>query len=482
MSFVEVTAAISTMRAMQVDLGVAPADLSWVSSTYTLVVAAGVLSGGAFGERFGRRRVFLTGVAALAAGSLVVAAGDGYAQVLAGRAISGVGGALVLPTSLALITTSFTDPRERGRRISVWVSVSGFGLALGPLIGGGLLEAYGWHAVYLVNAVLAVATVCVTLYAVPETRIPGRPLDLPGQVLAVVGLGALVGGVAVGGRIGYGDPRIVTALVVAAAALAALVAVERRAPVPMLDVRMMRSAPYAAVLVVAAAGLFGFVGVTFLEVQFLQRVQGADALETGLRLLAAMAAFVLSTAVASRLGVRVGAARLLVLGTLVTGLAGFVLLLQEPGGPYAVTAAGLVLVGLGSGLVIAPSTAAALAVVPPHSAPAASSAVTAFRQVGSVLATAVLGAVLSVRFLGELPAELAAAGVPPRVADAVLDKAVTGSDGGAAVPAGVDSALAHAFTDGFHAGMLVVSGVCFAAAALAAVFLVRRPPSAPASG
>ncbi|MEV5275978.1 MFS transporter [Streptomyces werraensis] len=131
MSFIEVTAAISTLRAMQVDLGVAPADLSWVSSTYTLVVAAGVLSGGAFGERYGRRRVFLLGVAALAAGSLAVAVSDGFAQVLAGRALSGVGGALVLPTSLALITTSFTDPRERGHRISVWVSVSGLGLA-GP--------------------------------------------------------------------------------------------------------------------------------------------------------------------------------------------------------------------------------------------------------------------------------------------------------------------------------------------------------------
>ncbi|MEV5155735.1 MFS transporter [Streptomyces werraensis] len=477
MSFIEVTAAISTLRAMQVDLGVAPADLSWVSSTYTLVVAAGVLSGGAFGERYGRRRVFLLGVAALAAGSLVVAVSDGFAQVLAGRALSGVGGALVLPTSLALITTSFTDPRERGRKISVWVSVSGFGLALGPLIGGALLDASGWHAVYLVNAVLAVATVAVTLYAVPESRVPGRPLDWPGQVLAVAGLGCLVTGVAVGGRAGYGDPRVVAALVAAVAALTALAVVEARVPVPMLNVRMMRSAPYTAALVVAAAGLFAFVGVTFLEVQFLQRVQGADALDTGVRLLAAMAAFVLSTALASRLAGRLGAARLLVAGCALTGVAGLVLLLQRPDSPYGVTAAGLVLAGLGSGLVVAPSTTAALAVVPPPAAPAASSAVTAFRQVGSVLATAALGAVLSLRFLDALPAELDAAQVPSAVADVVLERAGSGSDGAGSAPAAVHTAVGRAFTDGVHAGMLVISAVSFAAAVLAALFLLRRRPA-----
>ncbi|MGW2126947.1 MFS transporter, partial [Streptomyces sp. NPDC001758] len=479
MSFIEVTAAISTLRAMQIDLHVATADLSWISSTYTLVVAAGVLSGGAFGERFGRRRVFLIGVAALAAGSLVVAASDSYPQVLVGRALSGIGGALVLPTSLAFITTSFTDPRERGRKISVWVSVSGFGLALGPLIGGSLLELSNWHAVYLVNAVLAVVTVAVTLFAVAETRIPGRPLDWPGQFLAVIGLGTLVGGIAVGGRVGYGTTGVIALLVTAVVALVALIVVELRTPTPMLNVRIMRAAPYLTALIVAAAGLFSFVGVTFLEVQFLQRVQGAAPLETGVRLLAVMGAFVLSTAAASRLGARIAPAKLLVAGTFITGIATLVLLLQGPDSSYLVTAPGLVLVGLGSGLVIAPSTSAALAVVAPQSAPAASSAVTAFRQVGSVLATAALGAVLSINFIDELPGELAGAGVPSRIAGAVVDGATTGTGGTGPLPPGVGSAIGVAFTDGVHIAMLVISGVSFASALLAAAFLVRRPSTRP---
>lgn len=481
MCFIEVTAAISTLRAMQVDLHIAPADLSWVSSLYALVVAAVVLSGGAFGERFGRRRVFLTGVVALAFGSLVVAFAGTYAQVLVGRGISGLGGALVLPTSLAFITVFFTDPREREKKISVWVSVSGFGLALGPIIGGTLLHLWNWHAVYMVNSVLAVPTVVLTLAAVVETRIPGRSLDLSGQILAVAGLSCLVAGVAIGGRVGYGNTGVVGTLVVAAAALLGLVFVEWRAPVPMLDIRMMRSVPYLVALVVSAAGLFGFVGVLYLEVQFLQRVQGQGPLETGVRLLAAMAAFVAATWAAGRLGARFGPARLLVAGTFLTGVAGLVLLLQEPDSPYALTAAGLALVGVGSGCVVAPSTTAAIAVVAPPRAPAASGAVTAFRQVGSVLATASLGSVLAIRFLAELPDELARAHVPAPVAQVVVDRASNGSGGGSLMPPGVRQAIGRAFTEGLHAGMLALSCVCFIAMALAALFLVPHAQPRPNS-
>ncbi|MFF9329331.1 MFS transporter [Streptomyces sp. NPDC014776] len=478
MSFIEVTAAISTLRALQVDMGVAPADLSWVSSTYTLVVAACVLSGGALGERFGRRRVFLTGVVLLAAGSLVVASAHGYPQVLVGRGISGLGGALVLPTSLALITTTFfVDLPRMLRYISVWVAVSGVGLAVGPLLGGTLLEVSGWRAVYLVNTPLAVVTVLVTLRAVAESRVPGRPLDLAGQLWAVLGLSALVYGIAVGGRAGYGDPVVAGVLVVAVAALAALVRTELRAPLPMLDVRMMRDGRYAAALCVAAAALFVFVGVVFLEVLFLQRVQGVGPLGTGVRLLPAMLAFVAATAGAQRLAGRVRAGRLLAAGSSLTTVAALVLLLQRAGGAYPVTGIGLVLAGLGSGLVVAPSTAAAFEVVPGEKMSAASSAVTAFRQVGSVLATAVLGAVLAVRFLDVLPARLAGRRVPPQVADRVVEVARTGGSAKGRSAQPITDAVASAFTAGVHSALWVVAGASCAAALLAALLLARRPPA-----
>ncbi|MFF3943895.1 MFS transporter [Streptomyces sp. NPDC001902] len=479
MSFIEVTAAISTLRALQVDMQVAPADLSWVSSTYTLVVAACVLSGGALGERYGRRRVFLTGVVALAAGSLVVATAGSFPQVLVGRAVSGVGGALVLPTSLAIITTTFfVDLPRMLRSITVWVSVSGLGLALGPLLGGALLDRFDWPAVYLVNTPLAVVTVAVTLYAVRESKVPDRPLDLPGQGLSVLGLGTLVYGIAVGGRAGYDDPVVVAALAVGVVSLVALVLVERRTDVPMLDVRMMGSVRVSAALVVAAAALFAFVGVIFLQVLFLQRVQAVAPMATGVRLLPAMVFFVLSTLVAQRIAGRVGAARLLAAGSLVTAAAAVVLVRQQPDSAYAITAVGLALVGLGSGLVVAPSTAAAFAVVQPAQMGAASNAVTAFRQIGSVLATSVLGAVLAVRFIGALPERLTAAHVPPPVADAVVAVARSGGSGSGRSAPAVTDAIGASFTVGIHTGLWVVAGVSFAAAVLAAVFLARKPAAA----
>ncbi|MFD9004700.1 MFS transporter [Streptomyces sp. NPDC059582] len=478
MSFIEVTAAISTLRALQVDMAVAPADLSWVSSTYTLVVAACVLSGGALGERFGRRRVFLTGAVLLAAGSLVVATAGAYPQVLVGRGISGLGGALVLPTSLAVITTTFfVDLPRMLRYIAIWVSVSGVGLAVGPLLGGLLLEWSSWRAVYLVNTPLAVVTVLVTLRAVPESKVPGRPLDLAGQLWAVLGLSTLVYGIAVGGRSGYDDPVVVAVLAVAAVSLTALVLTERRTAAPMLDVRMMRNARYTAALCVAAAALFVFVGVVFLEVLFLQRVRDFGPLGTGLRLLPAMLAFVAATATAQRLAGRVRAGRLLAGGSLLTTVAALVLLRQQADGGYAVTAVGLVLVGLGSGLVVAPSTAAAFEVVEGARMGAASSAVTAFRQVGSVLATAVLGAVLAVRFLGALPDRLAAHHLPaPVVAQVTAVARGGGSSSGRSTPPIADS-VREAFTAGVHSSLWVVAGVAFVAAVLASALLAGRRPA-----
>ncbi|MEU3252025.1 MFS transporter [Streptomyces sp. NPDC006997] len=478
MSFVEVTAAISTLRALQVDMGVAPADLSWVSSTYTLVVAACVLSGGALGERLGRHRVFLAGVALLAAGSLVVATADGYPQVLLGRGVSGLGGALVLPTSLALITTTFfVDLPRMVRYLAVWVSVSGIGLAVGPLLGGLLLDVSGWRAVYVVNTPLAVVTVLVTLRAVTESRVPDRPLDLAGQFWAVLGLSTLVYGIAVGGREGYDDPWVAGVLAVAAVALTALVVTEHRAAVPMLDVRMMRNARYTAALCVAAASLFVFVGVVFVEVLFLQRVRGSGPLDTGVRLLPAMLAFVAATFTAQRLAGRVRPGRLLALGSVVTAVAALVLLFQRPDGSYAVTALGLALVGSGSGLVVAPSTNAAFEVVDGALMGQASSAVTAFRQVGSVLATSVLGAVLALRFLGSLPGSLDERGVAGPVADRVVAVARDGGAGTAAVaPPRITGAVGDAFTSGVHGALWVVAGVACAAAVLAWTLLAARRP------
>lgn len=479
MSFIDVTATISTLNAIQNDLEVAPADLSWVSSTYTLVVAAGVLSGGALGEKFGLRRVFLIGVGCLVVGSLVVFTSDSFAQLLIGRGISGVGGALILPTSLAILVAAFVDESRRNMMIAIWATASGIGLAVGPLVGGLILEVSSWHSVYMTNAVLAVVTVAVTLYAVPETKIPGRPLDLAGQFLAISGLSCLIYGIAVGGRVGYGDPVVVVVLVIAAIALFLLVVVEANVATPMLDVRMMRSSAYSAALFVSAVGLFCFVGVMFLEVLFLQRVQDVDPVATGIRLLPAMASFVVGTAIAGGLSAKMNAAKLLLIGTVVAGASAIVLAQQQPESPVLLTTVGLVMLGLGSGFVVAPATAATISVVPPEQSSAASSAVTAFRQVGAVLGTATLGAVLAIRFIGDLPGRLSDAGVPDETAEAVVEVARAGGGGGP-VPPQVEQAIDAAFTTGVQTGMWIIAVISFTGSLATALFLLRAPAPAAA--
>ncbi|GAA4598116.1 MFS transporter [Actinoplanes octamycinicus] len=481
MSFVEVTAAIATLQPIQREYAVAPGDLSWVSSLYALVVAALVLSGGALGDRLGRRAVFLAGVGAMVAGDLVVATAGGFGQVLVGRAISGLGGALILPTSLAILVVTFANPAVRARMIAVWVSASGLGLALGPLLGALVVRGAGWHAAYLINLPVAVATVAVTWFAVTESRMPGRRLDVPGQLLAVAGLGSLVYGIAVGGRESYTEPMVAGALLLAVLCLAGFVLVERRRAAPMFDLALLREARPAVALLVAGIGLFGFVGVSYLQILYLQRVDGFDPLGAAVRLLALTLSFLVATVAVGALAGRIPAARLLLTGLLAAGAGALALLAEDPGSPYWRAALALGLTGLGCGLVVAPSTAAALAVVPPPRAPGASAAVTVFRQLGSVFGTAVLGAVLARRFAGELPDALRDAGVPAPAADAVTSAVAsgrTGSSGNAAIGDAIDAA----FTSGVHTALAVAAGTFLLGAALVAAVLLRpaRPAQSPA--
>jgi MFS family permease len=321
LAFLQITQTISALGAIQLDLGLSGAQLVWVPSAYTLAVATFVLSGGAVGDRWGRRSTYRAGIALTAAGAALVAASDGLIAVVAGQALAGVGAAAVLPNSLSILTATFTDPVRRARAIAVWIGASGVGLAVGPLLAGAVQRWFGWNAVFL--GTLPVAAVALMLTAaVPESRAPAHRLDRAGQVLAVVGLAALVFGLIEGGQQGYRTGAVLTAFAVAVLGLAGFVAVELRTPAPMFDVRLLARPAYSVALVVAAVGLFGFVGVTLLQVLFLQRVQGLTPWDSAVRLSAEMATFVLVTLLAGRLVPRTGPRRLLVGGSVLAGAGG----------------------------------------------------------------------------------------------------------------------------------------------------------------
>lgn len=472
-TFLLITASVSALAAIQDDLRVSPTGLVWIPSAYTLLVACLVMSAGTVGNLYGRKRAFLTGAAILIAGSLTVYVSTSVTGVIAGQLISGVGGALVLPNSLAILGAAFPDPHRRTEVVTMWAASSGIGLAVGPLIAGALMDHFHWHTVFLSTAVLAVVTMAVAAF-VTESRAPGGRLDIPGQILAVLGIAALVYALIEGGHEGYTAPRILVAWCVAAAALTGFVLVERAARAPMLDVSLFRSASFSAVMFVAAVSLFGFTGVAILSVLFYERVQHLSALDVAWRLLPFFGTYVVVAYAAGALIRRTGFKLPLTSGFLLGAGATAGFLTVGPDTPYSQVWWLYVLFGAACGMVAAPSTAAALVSVSHERAGMASGAVNAFRQVGSVTGSALLGALLAGRLRSRLPAELEAHGVPEGSRSAVEHAVSTGSAHGPA-PRSVTAAIGDAFTSGVHAGMVVVA-VVFLCAALASALLVHNRP------
>jgi EmrB/QacA subfamily drug resistance transporter len=472
MTFLEITATVSSLTAIQADLHLSPTDLVWVASAYTLPVASLILTAGTLGGLFGRKRVLSIGIAVLVLGSLVVAAAPGLTMVLLGQAVAGIGGALILPNSVAMLSVTFTDPHKRTEAIALWAASSGVGLAAGPIIGGMLLGHLDWHTVFLTNVVLGVVALSVVVTVVTESRHPGQRLDLPGLVLATLAVVSVVFAAIEGGHRGYGDPLVIGGFVTFAAATAAFLLAEYRSSAPMLEVRLFRSPSFSAVMVVAAVALFGFTGVTLLLVLFFQRVQGLTALDTGVRLLPQMGAFVLTSAATGRLIRRTGYTMPLTVGLTLGATASLYLTTAEPTTGYWRVGVALAAFGIGIGLVVAASTAAAMTSTGPEHAPMASGLVNTFRQVGAVLGTSVLGTVLASQSAAALPAALAHHGVTGADQQHAILAAAGGVHRGIA-SAQVSAGTAEAFTTGLHAGLFVNAAV-FALAALLAALVIRH--------
>ncbi|PIB07672.1 hypothetical protein B1C81_19380 [Streptomyces sp. HG99] len=396
--FLQTTQTIGTLGAVQDDLRVASADLVWVPSMYTLVVASCVLGAGALADRWGRRRVFLLGAAAMAAGGVVLVLAGNLAAVLAGQALAGLGGALITPSSLALVTHAVPDPRRRAGAIAAWAATSGLGLAIGPLTAGLALRWWTWHTAFWLNLVVAALAAAVALRYVEESRNPAQRLDWAGQLTAIGGLALMVFWLIDGGHHGYGSGRALAAVAAAVALLAAFVVIELRRAAPMVDLRLMRDPSYGASLVLAAIVLFGFVGLALLEVLWLQRVRGLSALEVGAQLLAEFGTFIAASVLAGVLVRRLGPRFLITVGLLLAGVGAALFARVDPGTTFGGYAVAFAVFGLGCGLANAPSTALAVGHVPHGREGEAGGTVNAARQIGAVLGTSVLGTLMTSRF------------------------------------------------------------------------------------
>ena len=416
------------LRDVQADLGAGVAELQGVVTAYTVALAALLLTGGTLADVAGRRRVLLAGLAVFSAASAACALAGTAEALIAARAVQGVGAALVLPGGLAVLAAAYPEPGPRARAVGIWAATGAAALVAGPVVGGLLVAASGWPAVFWVNLPLCALVAVVVTFA-PAGPPPSRDrrLDLPGQALAAVGLAAGTYAVVLAGRDGLGAP-VGLASVVAVVALVGFVAVERRSPDPVLPLALLRERQFVgATLGAFAASLAVFVLLVFLSL-FLQLVEQRDALPSAVRLLPLTVALVVVAPLAGRWAARRGARPPVVLGLVLSavgvGLAGVRLRQQLPDGELALL---LGLCGVGIGLTTAPVVTASLDAVARTRSGLAAASVNVARELGGVVAVAGLGALVVSRLGSDLTARLLGLGVPDERSSALVDALLRGA-------------------------------------------------------
>ncbi|OXM74659.1 MULTISPECIES: DHA2 family efflux MFS transporter permease subunit [Amycolatopsis] len=380
---------------MQERLHVGLSGLQWIVDAYVLLVAMLLLSGGVFADRFGRKRVFLAGVAVFTVASVVCALAPSIGWLIAGRVLQGVGAAALSPASLALLSAAYPVPAERVRAIGLWAGFSGIGLAAGPLAGGILVEAFSWPAIFLVNVPVGAVLLVVGMRVLGESRNPEAPaIDVPGTVLSVVGVGALTYGLIEGGSRGWTSPVILGSFAVAVVVLAGFVAVEARRAAPMLPLRLFRERLFTVSNTAMVVVGFALMGSSFFFSQFFVHVQGSSILVAGLRTLPATLGMVVVSPFAGRLAARYGFRVVVTSGLVLAGLGLLVLGFVDAGTGYGNVWWRLAMVGVGFALAMSPLTGAAIQAVSPREGGLASGISSTTRQIGAVLGVAVLGAVV----------------------------------------------------------------------------------------
>lgn len=388
--------------------------LQWTIDAYLLVLASLLMLSGSVADKVGRRRVFQIGLAIFTLGSLACSLAPSLGWLIAFRAFQAIGGSMLNPVAMSIITNVFTDPKERAQAIGIWGSVFGMSMALGPVIGGVLIDSVGWRGVFWVNIPVGIAAIILTAARVPESRAArARRLDPVGQVLVIVLLGTLSYGIIEGPTYGWGAARILACFAIAIISLAAFVWYEPRCAEPLVDLRFFRSRPFSGAAAMAISAMLTLGGFLFLMTLYLQDVRGYRALTAGLYLLPMALAMAASAPLAGRvIGARGGPRiPLVIAGIGITGGGLLLTGLTDSSSAWYILASDLVF-GIGLGWVNAPITNSAVSGMPRSQAGVASGIASTSRQIGTSLGVAVMGSVLAANLHGPMTAGFAAATRP----------------------------------------------------------------------
>ena len=435
---------------IQRDLHLSVAGLEWIVSSYILALAALLLAGGRLADVYGRRRIFLTGLAVFTLASLTAGLAGSGGVLITARTVQGVGAALMLPATLAILQHSFTDARERAAAIGIWGAAGALALALGPVIGGLISQHIHWGWIFLINVPVGAVTFALSLSSVDDSRVESasRRLDLPGVLSSTLGLTALTYALIEGQNRGWTSAAIIAAFAVSAVAAAVFLTVETRAANPMVSLAIFRSRQFSGGIGTMMIWSFGILGIYFFTSLYLQEILGFSPTKAGLAFTPMALCVVAVSIVAPQVSAAIGTHRTVALG--MAAMAGGLVLFARLGGGagFGSLMPGFVLFGAGTGLMIAPLTNAIMESAPAAQAGIASALLNASREVAGLLGVTVIGAVLRSREAASLR-------------------------GG--------SSAAQSFLDGYHTGLWVTIGLLAAGVALSYMAL-RHPAGDAASG
>ncbi len=383
------------LPSIKADLHASYATLEWTVSAYTLSLGVLLITGGRLGDIFGRRKVFLLGVVLFAASSAFIGFSQTDAWLIAGRASQGIGAALMLPATLSIITNTF-PPHERGKALGTWAGVSAMALAIGPVVGGYLVEYVSWQSIFFLNLPVAAGALAITLFATHESRdetvLP--KLDFAGIATITVGLGALTLALVEAHAWGWGSPANLALLAVSALGLVAFALVERRVRVPMVDFAFFRSKTFLGASLVAFIVSFAMLAMFFFVAIYMQTIEGYSPLEAGIRFLPTTLCIIVISPFSGRLADRIGPRPLMTGGLVLVAISLFWQSHLSVGAGFSFLAPGFVLMGIGMGLIMSPMSTAAMNAVDRTKAGVAGGILSMSRMVGGTLGVAVLGALV----------------------------------------------------------------------------------------
>lgn len=455
------------------DLDASNSQVQWIIDSYTIVFAGLLLTTGSLSDRFGRKGALQVGIVMFGLGSALSALAGTATQLIATRAFMGIGGALIMPSTLSLLTNTFRDPRERGRAIGIWAGFSGVGVAAGPLVGGFLLKHFSWGSVFWVNLPIGITALVAGAFLLPKSREDrGDRLDPVGSVLSIVGLAATLYGVIEVPAKGWSNGEVLAGFGLGIGAIAAFIVWEKRIDHPMLDMRFFKNPRFTAANTAVTLTFFAMFGSLFLMTQYWQFVHGYSPLEAGIRLIPYALSMMIISPMSARLVERIGSKRVITIGLCVVTGSLLALSFLRRDTPYSLAIIPFVTMAVGIGFTMPPATESVMGSLPRDKAGVGSAVNDTTRQMGGAIGVALIGSVVSSIYASNVDT----AGTRFRVTGAALEEARSSLGGGLKIAATLtdnatdfSNAVKTAFVSGLSSGLRLASVVV-----LFAVYVVWR--------